>query len=372
LFVLQRHYTVVPPSTSDTVLAIAATFIAAWLSWRYVERPFRGSRLPLTPLQLFAGAATVLALFIAAGAGAHLSHGFPSRYSSEVLAAGAVTREDLPLRTRCFQLSAQRYAAGDSCRFGPPDAPPDYMVWGDSHALMLMASIERLAKGRSGVLFGSTACPPLLGVDPSNRAQDQREQCMNGNAAALAALAAHPSIKTVILVARWSYYVEGTETALAARAPTLLTDAERTLGSSAHNHEVVERALLRTLEQIRASGRRVVTLETVPEMMVSVPDAMAQSAILARDIEFATSAADYRARQARTRALFERVRTSHPEFETITLADVLCNEQHCRVSDNGQTLYYDDNHLSPLGVSLIEGKLAAALGPWPASNANVP
>jgi hypothetical protein len=166
--------------------------------------------------------------------------------------------------------------------------------------------------------------------------------------------------------------VEGTETALAARAPTLLTDAERTLGSSAHNHEVVERALLRTLEQIRASGRRVVTLETVPEMMVSVPDAMAQSAILARDIEFATSAADYRARQARTRALFERVRTSHPEFETITLADVLCNEQHCRVSDNGQTLYYDDNHLSPLGVSLIEGKLAAALGPWPASNANVP
>ncbi len=372
LFVLQRHYTVLPPSTTDTVAAIAATFIAAWLSWRYVERPFRGSRLPLTPLQLFAGAATVLALFIAAGAGAHLSHGFPSRYSSEVLAAGAVTREDLPLRTRCFQLSAQRYAAGDYCRFGPPDAPPDYMVWGDSHALMLMASIERLAKGRSGVLFGSTACPPLPGVDPSNRAQDQREQCMSGNAAALAALAAYPSIKTVILVARWSYYVEGSETALAARAPTLLVDAEHTVGSSAHNYEVVERGLRHTLETIRASGRRVVTLETVPEMMVSVPDAMAQAAILARDIEFATSAADYRARQARTRALFEGIRASHPEFETIALADVLCDAQHCRVSDNGQPLYYDDNHLSPRGVSLIEGKLAAALGPWPAQHAGAP
>jgi len=363
LFVLQRHYTILPPTRLESLGAIAATFLAAWLSWRYVERPFRGKRSAEGRRRLFCAAGAVLALFITVGLAAHFKHGFPSRFSVQVLATGAVTREDLPLRERCFQLDEKRYKAGDFCRFGPPDAPLEFILWGDSHSFMLLQALQRLSEaGRhGGVFFGSTACPPLLGVDPSNRSRAQRKLCMDTNAEVLATLKDHPGIKTVIMVARWGFYVEGTETALAARDPTLLIDSQQKEGSSIHNHDVVERGLRHTLSTIGASGRRVVTFESVPEVMVNVPDAMSQAAIMGRVIDFAPPAADYRRRQARTLALFERVRADHPEFEVIPLSDVLCDENHCRVIQDGKPLYYDDNHLSPLGVSLLEAKLAAVL-----------
>jgi peptidoglycan/LPS O-acetylase OafA/YrhL len=366
LLVLQRHYTILPPSTREILAALAVTFIAAWLSWRFVERPFRGSRLPATRTRLFVGAGAMLALFMALGLAAHFEQGFPTRYSAQALAAGVVLREDRPLRQRCFQLAAEDYAAGKVCRFGPPEAAPEFILWGDSHALMLVQSFMRLADAskHAGLFFGATGCPPLFDINASNRSAQWRRTCQDTNAAVRAELNAHAGIKTVIMVARWALYVEGRESALApSLSAPLLVDAQHATPDSRFNAEVVERALRRTLSDLRSPGRRALVLEAVPEVAVSVPDAiMAQAAILSHRIDIAPSVVDYRLRQARTRALFERVGADFPEFEFVPLADALCGDTYCRTTQDGKSLYYDDNHLAPRGVALLEDRLAALLG----------
>jgi peptidoglycan/LPS O-acetylase OafA/YrhL len=363
VFVLQRHYTILPPTTFEILSAIAAIFFAAWLSWRYVERPFRGHRLLRTRARLFTSAGALLAVLLALGLLAHVEQGFPARFSTEILATGAVTREYYPLRDRCFQFEAQDYQAGKACRIGASDAPPDFILWGDSHALMLLDSFMRLAaaSGHHGLFFGAAGCPPLFDIHASNRNDEWRAQCLDTNAAVRAQLQAHPDIKTVIMVARWARYIEATETAPAPTSPPLLVDQQQSEPAAGHNHDVFERALRRSLADMRTAGRRVVLLESVPEVAVSVPDAMTQAAVLGRGTDFAPTATAYLQRQARASAMFKRVRADYPELEIVALADVLCDARQCRVTQDGKSLYYDDNHLSSRGVALIEAKLAAML-----------
>lgn len=364
VFVLQRHYTVLPPAPTAIFAAIAVTFVLAALSWRFVEQPLRGNRWRGARLRLFSGAAAVIAAFVALGLASHFTHGFPARFPADSLSLKPLTLEYLPLRDRCFQKKDKDYEAGDVCRIGAPGAPPDFILWGDSHALMLLQSFMRNAQnsGRAGLFFGAAGCPPLFDVDLANRSEAWRDECLATNAAVRRTLEAQPAIKTVIMVARWARYVDGTEIAPAPTPPPLLVDDQQAAASASSNKEVFERALRRSLDRMRSDGRHIVVLESVPEIAVSVPDALAQLAVLGRAVdEIAPGIELYRQRQAGTHAIFARAATDYPMFATVPVSDALCPQARCRVEMEGLSLYYDDNHLSAHGVSLIEPKLRAML-----------
>jgi hypothetical protein len=84
------------------------------------------------------------------------------------------------------------------CRYGPPDAPADFIVWGDSMADAYMPAFEALAleMGRGGIHASLSSCPPVSG---------QPGRCGDFNEL-IAATIAELDIRTVVLAARWSAY----------------------------------------------------------------------------------------------------------------------------------------------------------------------
>ena len=95
-------------------------------------------------------------------------------------------------------------AVNSRCTIGNPKNASVFL-WGDSHAGALFggAGSGRKRQLVQGIVYGaSPQCPPLLGAGTS-------AQCVEGNRKRLDYVLKNDEIRTVILAARWSLYLEG-------------------------------------------------------------------------------------------------------------------------------------------------------------------
>ncbi|MET5012752.1 hypothetical protein AAHH80_36935, partial [Burkholderia pseudomallei] len=81
-----RYAAIDPITPAVATMAVVASVGAAFLSWRYVERPFRhlNSRAKIWGWSAAAGGVMALA-----SAALIVSHGFPQRFSPQIVALNA-------------------------------------------------------------------------------------------------------------------------------------------------------------------------------------------------------------------------------------------------------------------------------------------
>ena len=110
----------------------------AWLSWAYVEQPFRRGKRPLLPgrLQVFGGAVAVGIVIAGIGAWTYVKKGFPDRVPLPPLVLADLTQR--ALRDSCFDFKADQIKTAQDW-FCIKGAETDYtktvVVMGDSHSL---------------------------------------------------------------------------------------------------------------------------------------------------------------------------------------------------------------------------------------------
>lgn len=162
------NYLEVPMSVGLALLVMALALLLAWLSWRYVEKPFRrsGVQLSFPRVVVRRFALPVLGLAVLAGVGQWLD-GFPQRFSPQVLALEAMTL-DKPAQNRrgCHVPNAlYRTEPNTDCRLGAKKADLDGIMVGDSFANHFTGMVDLLAKRDNISLMDYTldSCPPILG-----------------------------------------------------------------------------------------------------------------------------------------------------------------------------------------------------------------
>jgi peptidoglycan/LPS O-acetylase OafA/YrhL len=99
LLVLADQATETGLTSRGVLVVIAASFVLAVASWRFVEQPFRGRNSSLTRPQLFGFAAAAMAVAIVAGALGALSRGWPRRLDAEVVQMAAFNQRRLDQET---------------------------------------------------------------------------------------------------------------------------------------------------------------------------------------------------------------------------------------------------------------------------------
>ena len=219
-----------------------------------------------------------------------------------------------------------------------------------------MPAIQAIAdkEHRVGLSAEHNACPPLLGVTRSSI-----RGCQEFNDAALRA-ALLDNIKEVILVSRWAINSEGTRYGNEPGYDALLTDAQTTHPSFAENHSVFARGLEATVQRLRAAGKKVVLVESTPEIGWNVPEMLARIKLLRADLDIAPTLNDYMKRQA---FVFATVGTLQKRYG-ITVVEphkVLCATGRCRVELDGKPLYSDDHHVTTFGAMRLVPLLAPVL-----------
>ncbi|MCL4065353.1 acyltransferase [Pseudomonas sp. GX19020] len=219
---------------SGKFTVVALSVIAAWLSWRFVERPFRNpEKWPSRRLTI--AAAMAASTLCVAAAVIHLTNGWPSRFSAEAVAFDDARGDVSPDRAACH-ISGGLRSPERWCRLG---GEPNVALWGDSHGVEMARA---LSDGGTPILqITYSACPPARGYAPLNR-----PDCGAHNQIVLKALRDDKSIDQVVLVANYRLYSD---------------DALRGITESA--------------EALRSAGKTVLVLEQAPSPGHNVPSMLA-------------------------------------------------------------------------------------------------
>jgi hypothetical protein len=171
-------------------LIIGLTFLLAWLTYKFVERPIRFGRRPMIKPLVACMAALVGAAFVPAAAGPSL----PEPIARLMTLPDA--QEGLRVHT-CMLLDSDANGFSPDCT---DQKRPLIAVWGDSTASALIPGLRKLQQTRGfGIAqFTVSSCPPLLVPESSLTGL-----CIERNHEIVRLIAAS-SPDVVILHALWS------------------------------------------------------------------------------------------------------------------------------------------------------------------------
>ena len=375
VLVFVKLYLVRPPTQTETLFAVAAAFILGWASWRFVERPFRTHRQSansapnrlrdglLPDSKILPSSLACIALLATIGVALDNTDGAPSRLPDAIVKIAEVVDDKPPERKYCSNISATEVSFDRLCKLGSADQRPDFLLWGDSHAMTLAPRFAEvaLANARSGLSATNDGCAALLNVYPINT--DPDGECLQFNAAVLELIATQPEIKTIVLAGRWAIYAESTRYKHESGKPVQLAEGDiADTNADTRSSRIWERALLRTLRALEQLNKTVVVIDSVPEVGWNTPHIIARSALLDRPVRIAPSVDEFLARQRHVIPVFSAL-----EQRVLQPQKLLCEGASCQVAINNEPLYFDEDHLSSAGSKLLLPLVREALGQAPSS-----
>ena len=334
--------------------AIALSFALGYLSWKYVETPFRRRAvLQTTPRLLTATAICCVAIVTVSGVCS--------------LNGGLAGRWDPRIRPLFDNHSSKRYMTKLPEKIARDELPtlgaakdfqeldhPSVLVWGDSHALRVYWLCDQLAAehGITGYAASRGATVPL--VDTWRRGVGKRRG-PEGDAVKwndeVIDFVKRKQIDHVILVARWEIYVE--------KLPggnvhdSMIKDAESTEHTPEDSQRVLERGFQRTIAQLEEAGAKVWIMKQVPLQHGDPIRRLVDAANRGEpEPPRGVSIAQHLARQKNADAILEQV-----SLQGATLLDPaeFCFDEQGRsiIGSYERSYYFDDDHLSPHGAKVL-------------------
>ena len=178
-----------------TISLCALTIMMAWVSWRYIEKPFR-DKTKVSRKVVFYFSSVGIIIFSIVGIQTSIKNGFVERLSppdQRILAYRKFETKPYYRRGTCFLGSTQQGTSdfSEECYTG------ETLIWGDSHAAALsfgLRSFEEFAQ------LTAAGCPPLDSVF-----LEKRPHCKKNNEQVLKFIS-KASIQHVFLHSNWIKY----------------------------------------------------------------------------------------------------------------------------------------------------------------------
>ncbi|MBM9595169.1 acyltransferase [Rhodobacteraceae bacterium MCCB 386] len=323
---------------------VLLTLGLAWLSWRFVEQPFRAGRggLVLTRARLFSGAAVAGAAVLAVGGVIAAGQGFPDRFGpGDLRAAYLATAASSPKRLDCHAVNSESRSPKNACTYFGADVR--IAVLGDSHATELAYAIARL-KQPDGIgirHYTFSACAPSFGTGEAT-------ECAAYTDEAVEDILSRPRIDTVVVSYRIHRHLNGEHDLVYPGQPDEVSPKER------ERRMVALRALIQRLQQ---GGRTVVYVLQAPELPAHV-DRLVHRA----SADAATVPGVPLAWWTDRRAFLDRRMASLPTGTLVVdPARLFCDRTQCHAGRHGRAYYFDAHHPSVVGAGMVAREVLATL-----------
>lgn len=307
-----------------------ATFGFAYLSWKYVERPFRNMSSPkrLPQRVIFVLAISVSLIFILIGASGIQNQGYKGRFEQVLI--GDVNHDEFYayLDKTYLDCDSQRLAdralsneGYDRCRQTLP-GPPEWVLLGDSHAEHLFIGLAEANPKKNIATY-------IGGKEPYFHSKRY--------APIYAEILASERKLTIVLAMYFAGY--------------------------SFTPEVLETEYGNIVDQLQRAGHSVLLVSDTPYF-----DIHPQKCLFAKNT---TSAETY---CSAPKSYAEQQLSQYDEtLETLSqkyavpylmLTDAICSEWTCSMIDGNKMLYRDEHHLNILGSRLVGRHLSALMQPF--------
>lgn len=333
VFVYSHYWATSELPLGINLLLVGLSLILAFLSWKFVETPLR-KKGRLSRRGTFAFAALTTSVLVSAGSFFWLSNGAPMRLNetTQRLVFNKDHMTDLQnRRTRESDIRADNLTP-----LGSENVPPTFLLWGDSHAQMLIPAFDGAARklGISGRAFWAAGTAPLAGV------YIQRPFALNEKSIAVARdmvdFVREKRIKMVFLEAFWASYQE------------------------THGKEL-KAGLIQLVKELTEAGAKVCIVGDIPVHSKSAIKLMLRNAFFQRDEKIeATDVGQHRERNSIVYELADEI----PGVYFLDLSPVFltADSESYGLAENGRLLYRDADHISAdAAVNVIEPFLEAEL-----------
>ena len=321
-------------------LGIAALALA-YLTWKYVETPFR-DKSRFDRRRIFQFAAVSSLVMISVGSVGYLNQGFGDRIAPNSRMSYAelalITRQNFGLDIACSYIS---FDLLDQCQTGDS---PEILVWGDSFAMHLIPGILASNPDAEIIQITQSVCGPIVGMARTNSKYPRAwaEECVQFNDSVIAWLRENPGVKYVVLGSPFSQYFGENN---------VLVNGEIIPADKA----VAIAYLEATLSLLSEMGAKPVVFAPPPSNGEDIGNCLVKNAFFEGggvDCRIKTSV--YKDVQKDVLELLEVIGKRYP---VVYVSDVLCDDTFCATDVEGVFIYRDFGHLSIEGSMYLGRKM---------------
>jgi peptidoglycan/LPS O-acetylase OafA/YrhL len=327
---------------------IVSAFMLAELTYRVAEKPVRFKKGVFVTTALVAVMSGV-AIF---GLVMRISNGFESFGDRKNILVSDIESSLSPADyKRCAESLSDTSPSLNYCMQSSA-APPTAAIFGDSHADHLFPGVARADPGRSWLLIGNSACPPVSGID----VEGEIRNCESRSEKALKFLQEDNAIDTVVLSFFANFFLD-TDYAAGHLARS---DGPSAIKITSHRVPDYSKASMAyygldaAIAELERAGKRVVLIIDVPELpfepLSCIKRPLTGEATI-RDCSISKqSVLD---RQSEFRRIVAKLQLSYPLLEVYDSLDALCKGDRCWVESEGVMRYRDSHHLSLRGSDVL-------------------
>ncbi len=350
-----KHFPFNLRGNAEIAFVLLFSVLAAFVSFEFIERPFRGSSSPFSRRQIFAYGFAASILTAVFGFAAYHSQGLPGRYDAQTRQVVLANQERIAdFDESCANFRTEVHSMRDikSCDVGGK-LQRKVLFFGDSHLQQLYPVIKEIFNspgfGDRGVV---TAFAP--GCLPDEHINDRTTDGYHCDSFAKFAMmrAQQEDIDSVFLgFSTWWGNREDT--------PFCLTVNDKCAKALSRDelHRQFLTDLANEIRLLKNHGKNVIVCLPFPIFLERIPELDMSNAIFGRVGLSKTP------KETSSLALHDEIRAVaiSAGADVFDPRETLCTGDRCTTSVAGVSLYKDNNHLAKSQVNILENNLRAVL-----------
>jgi len=337
IFVLSRQIFENPTRFLMLLLSGVAMLIG-YFSWRYVEIPFRDRKLIKN--RLFLVTLTIcMGVIFSIGILGSCTAGFKDSKLTKQQSKIIETANKSPKRESCHASNENNIKPENACEYFLPNS--DVAVFGDSHAVELAFSLSKQLqlKNRGIKHFTYSGCYPVFGIDLD------KSGCSKWTKEVVNYIVNDEHIKYVVVSYRINSELYGDHEKSYPSIPNSIDKESRNVRWNSY---------VSLLKYFNSHQKKVVLVLQSPELPRNVEELIAKKGIRENSKIWGVSRSWWNDRSAFVR---DRLNQLPDDVVVVDPSNIFCNLKKCLAVTNGISYYYDDNHLSLNGASLVANEI---------------
>lgn len=333
LFAFSRHRSLTEPSELLFLGLSLLTFLLAYLSWRYVEKPFRTKgKLSGSAIVKFGIGGSIL--FLSIGLAGHITNGF-NGYDFKNQLTQEVIETKWKVNHGLSKTCDNSFTLSPDCRTSDE---PEILIWGDSYAMHLVQGIIASNSDAKIIQITKSVCGPFFDIAPVTLKYpvNWAEGCLEFTGEVRKWIKENNTLKYAVVSSPFSQY---------------LSDENELLSRNGNLEKVnvnsVIREFMKTLDELESMGVTPVVFSPPPANGIDLGRCLAKAewnGLGLENCDFSTS----RISEGITE-VYAFLETIDKKYKVIRLDDFICKNGLCKTHFDTTWIFRDKGHLSHAG-----------------------
>jgi peptidoglycan/LPS O-acetylase OafA/YrhL len=341
LFAFARHRSLTEPSELLFLVLAVVSLPIAYLSWRYIERPFR-KKNGVSRRVIFLFSVTCSVLFISIGLTMHMTDCFGGRTTKSGLSLHAIDekwKENYGLNDTC----QGSFTLSPDCRTSDQ---PEILIWGDSFAMHLVQGVIASNPDAKIIQMTKSFCGPFFDVAPVSLPKYPArwaEGCLEFSEKVRGWLKTNNTVKYAVVSSFFAQYLSK-DKHLLFRSGELLKP----------NLDIAVREFESTLNELKEMGIVPIVFSPPPANGVDLGRCLARADLLGLNLD----KCNFRVNEIIKDRLdvYRFLETISKNYDVIRLEDFVCDSSLCNTHFGSIFIYRDESHFSNEGSAELGKK----------------